>query len=355
MSWKDTKKTVLLSALEPGKEEEALRYASRLLQEGCLVAFPTETVYGLGADALNPRAVERIFQVKGRPPDNPLIIHLAGLDQAEQLAAEMPERARKLAENFWPGPLTLVLPKQDRVPAITTAGLSSVALRIPSHPLALKLIRASGLPIAAPSANISGRPSPTTAAHVMEDLAGYIEAVLDGGPCAIGVESTVLSLLSRPPVLLRPGGITQEQLEETLKARVIDGTVYSPSNEEKGPLSPGLKYRHYATKAPLYLVEGQGEGQKKQLLGLYEGFVVQGRKVGMLVARESGDLFPRAVVEPLGSRDNPLSAAAQLFQALRRLDTRGVDVIVAEGLEDRDIGKAVMNRLRKAASEIIMP
>lgn len=355
MPWEHVKNTVVLTATSPSQERDALQYASRLLQGGSLVAFPTETVYGLGADALNPEAVERIFQVKGRPPDNPLIVHVGSLDQLETLAAEIPGQAVCLARHFWPGPLTLVLPKQDRVPDITTAGLSSVALRMPAHPLALKLIELSGLSIAAPSANLSGRPSPTRAEHVLEDLAGRIEAILDGGPCPVGVESTVLSLLAEPPVLLRPGGVTLEQLEAVLETRIIDGTKPLDHGEMNKPLSPGMKYRHYATEAPLYLVEGQGERQLKQMLGLSEGFQVQGRKVGLLVTDETAPFFPGLLVESLGSRNYPPAAAAQLFQALRRLDARGAEVIIAEGLEDRDLGRAIMNRLRKAAVEIIHP
>ncbi len=336
-------------------KREALQVAARLLKEGKLVAFPTETVYGLGADALNPKAVNRIFQVKGRPPDNPLIVHILGLAQVQELAARIPDRATFLADRFWPGPLTLVLPKKERVPDVTTAGLPSVAVRVPDHQLALELIKTAGLPIAAPSANLSGRPSPTSAAHVLDDLSGRIEAVLDGGPCPVGVESTVLSLLSEPPVLLRPGGITLEQLEAALGERIIDGTIFSQGEQVARPLSPGMKYRHYATRAPLYLVEGRGNQQIKLMLGLYESFNVQGRKVGLLTTEETADLFPRGQVVTLGSRSNPQSQAALLFQALRRLDALGVDVIIAEGFEDKGIGRAVMNRLRKAAVDIITP
>ncbi len=355
MSWKRQQNTVLLSTDQPGLEKAALQYAARLLREGKLVAFPTETVYGLGADALNPRAVERIFQVKGRPSDNPLIVHVQGLRQVESLAAEIPERASFLAGLFWPGPLTLVLPKLKSVPDITTAGLSSVAVRMPAHPLALRLIERSGVAIAAPSANLSGRPSPTSAEHVWADLAGLVEAILDGGECPVGVESTVLSLLSKPPVLLRPGGVTLEELETALGERIIDGTVLASAAEEKGPLSPGMKYRHYATDAPLYLVEGRGEVQVRQIRGLYESFRVRGCRVGLLLCDETAPLFPGAVLECLGSRDSPAAAAARLFNALRCLEARDVDVIVAEGLDDRNLGRAVMNRLRKAAVEIIGP
>ena len=353
MLWNRVNKTVILSISSPEMEKEALQVASRLLREGKLVAFPTETVYGLGADALNPKAVKRIFQAKGRPADNPLIVHVLGLDQARELTPDIPERAAFLADCFWPGPLTLVLPKRKRVPDVTTAGLSSVAVRVPNHQLALKLIETSGISIAAPSANLSGRPSPTRADHVLEDLSGRIEAVLDGGPCPVGVESTVLSLLSEPSVLLRPGGVTLEQLETALGERIIDGTVSSGTQQGSRPLSPGMKYRHYATRAPLYLVEGRGEQQTKQMQGLYEGFIAQGRKVGLLTTEETAFLFPRAEVESLGPRSNLPSAAALLFHALRRLDACGVDVIIAEGIEDKDMGRVVMNRLRKAAVEII--
>lgn len=345
------KETLVLSVADAG-EEKAVELAARIIRKGGAVAFPTETVYGLGADATNPRAVEMIFKAKNRPPDNPLIVHVTGMKQVEKLTREIPPAAYKLAERFWPGPLTLVLLKKDVVPAITTAGLSSVAVRVPAHSLALKLIEKAGVPLAAPSANLSGRPSPTMARHVLEDLAGRIDAILDGGPCPVGVESTVISLLSHPPILLRPGGVTLEDLEKALGGKILDFSG-NPVEDKERPLSPGMKYRHYATRAPLYLVLGEGEALRKRILSLSEGFAMQGRKVGLLVSEEFRDVFSPAVLEILGSKKEPALAAKRLFDAMRRLDERGVDVIIAEGWEEREMGRALMNRLRKAATEII--
>lgn len=356
MQWPQVKGTLFLSPCNEQQEEKALLHAAELLKRGDLVAFPTETVYGLGASALNPEAVAGIFQAKGRPADNPLIVHIAGIEQASLLAREVPPEATLLARYFWPGPLTMILPKQQIVPDITTAGLSSVALRVPSHPLALKLIRAANMPIAAPSANISGSPSPTTAAHVLADLAGRIAAVLDGGPCSVGLESTVISLLSSPPALLRPGWVTQEMLERVLKSQIFDlSTLDSSEESKKPPLSPGMKYRHYAPKAPLFLVEGEGETQRRQLLALTEGFAMQGRKLGLLLSEESKNYFSAPVKEILGPRNDPATVARRLFYALRKMDYQEVEVIVAEGFEEKELGKAVMNRLRKAAAKIIRP
>ena len=356
MQWPRIKGTILFSPRSVQQEEKALLHAARLLQEGELVAFPTETVYGLGADAFNPVAVLKIFQAKGRPADNPLIVHVSGIEQASGLVRELPPEAYLLARYFWPGPLTMVLPKNERVPDIITAGLSSVALRVPSHPLALRLIRAANLPIAAPSANLSGSPSPTTAAHVVADLAGHIAAVLDGGACSVGLESTVISLLSSPPALLRPGWVTLEMLEKHLKCRVLDLSTVDSSEEIKVPiLSPGMKYRHYAPKAPLFLVEGEGEAQRRQLLALTEAFTAQGRKLGLLLSQESREFFSAPAVEVLGSKGDPATIARRLFYALRRMDYQGVDVIIAEGFEEKELGRAVMNRLRKAAAKIIRP
>ena len=352
MPWETLKGTMILKALNPHQQEEALQRAAGLLKKGKIVAFPTETVYGLGADALNPEAVAQIYDIKMRPADNPLIVHVTGMDQLAELVMEIPADALILAGYFWPGPLTIVLPKKELVPDITTAGLSSVAVRVPSHPLALKLIQAAGLPVAAPSANLSGRPSPTTAEHVLEDLAGRIEAVLDGGPSSVGVESTVISLVSKLPALLRPGGVTLEMLENVLGKNILDLT--NSGKEIRGiPPAPGMKYRHYAPKAPLYLVEGDEVFQRQQLVSLSEGLIMQGRKVGMLICEESKGLFSASVVKVLGSRGEPQVAAERLFSALREMDNLAVDAIVAEGFEEKGMGRAVINRLRKAAVQVI--
>jgi L-threonylcarbamoyladenylate synthase len=355
LAWPIIKGTAVLKALNDEDEGKALLYAAEILKKGGLVAFPTETVYGLGGDALNPGTVQNIYKVKQRPPDNPLIIHVAGMDQAARLVEEVPPEAFLLAENFWPGPLTMVLPKKNLVPDITTAGLSSAAIRVPAHPLARKLIRAAEIPLAAPSANLSGRPSPTTAEHVLDDLAGRIEAVLDGGSCSVGVESTVISLLSGTPALLRPGGITLEMLEDVLKQEVLDLTAERKGEVIKGaPPSPGMKYRHYAPRVPLYLVVGDYPAQRKQLVALTESFLMQGRKVALLLSLESAGICSAPVLRVLGSRNKPEQIAKRLFAILREMDFLDIDVIVVEGFDEKGMGRAVMNRLRKAAAEIII-
>lgn len=358
MTWPHVKGTIILKARDRSEEKNALKDAADILKNGGIVGFPTETVYGLGANALDPKAVMGVFQAKQRPADNPLIVHVPGLEQARELVRFVPPEAAVLARNFWPGPLTLVFRKKVFVPDITTAGLSSVAIRVPAHPLALKLLAECGIPLAAPSANLSGRPSPTAAEHVLEDMAGRIAAVLDGGPCSVGVESAVLSLLSAPPVLLRPGGVTLEMLEAVLQKKVLDltaGTAGREGDFTGVPLSPGMKYRHYAPRAPLYLVEGNGLAQKQRLAALNESFARQGRRVGLILFAESAGLFSAPVIKVLGPKKKPELAAEKLFAALRSMDTLGVDVIIAEGLEEKDLGRAVMNRLRKAATQIIKP
>lgn len=357
MAWLRVKGTVLLQASNSFEEGKALAYAAGILNAGGLVAFPTETVYGLGADALNPFAVSRIFRAKKRPADNPLIVHLAKMEQIYELAERVPPEALLLGQKFWPGPLTLILPKKKIVPEVTTAGLSSVALRIPSHPLALKLIKMANLPIAAPSANLSGRPSPTKAEHVLKDMAGRIEAIIDGGDCSYGLESTVLSLLSTPPLLLRPGAVTLEMLENCLKGEILDLSIRGKDDDSHIPLSPGLKYRHYAPLAPLYLVEGEGELQKKQILALYNSFRLRGCNVGLLLSEEMKGSLPAAdaVIEVLAPRNDCILAAKRLFHALRRLDELKVGLIIAEGFDEKGLGKALMNRLRKAATKIFSP
>jgi L-threonylcarbamoyladenylate synthase len=320
--------------------ESALELAAGIIARGGLVAFPTETVYGLGAGATDEQAVARIFQAKGRPPDNPLIVHIASLEQLPLVAREIPREAYRLAELFWPGPLSLVLYRSQQIPPGVSAGLPTVAVRMPNHPVALGLIKKAGVPIAAPSANRSGRPSPTSAFHVLEDLAGRIEAVLDGGRSLIGVESTVLDLTAPQPTLLRPGGVTRERLEVALGRQVVlprwDGT--SP------PPSPGMKYRHYAPRAPLIVVVGSEARRHRLARSLLSWYERQGLKVGYL--------------NPLrnfrGSLDKREKAFARsLYAALRAMDKGGADLIVAEGFPACGWGAVIMNRLCKAASRVI--
>lgn len=354
MDWREVKGTKILAACEPAREKEAIHCAAGILRAGGVVAFPTETVYGLGADARNSAAVRKIFAAKQRPADNPLIVHIRAMEQLRELTLEIPAYAFLLAERFWPGPLTMVLPKNAALPEVTTAGLPSVAVRIPAHPLALALLKEAALPVAAPSANLSGTPSPTAASHVIADLAGRIDAVLDGGECMVGVESTVLSLLDSPPAILRPGAITLEMLRSVLGNNLVD--LSTDRGEYRGtPPAPGMKYRHYAPRAPLYLVEA-GEKQEQQLAALLQDLISRGKRPGLLLTLETVQALPSLYefpLEILASRQDAAAASKQLYGALRRLDSIPVDVIIAEGLAEKEMGRALMNRLRKAADHVI--
>lgn len=326
--------------------EEVCQRAALIIRQGGLVAFPTETVYGLGADALNPVAVAGIFQAKGRPPDNPLIVHVSSPDEAERIAY-IPELAHRLMDAFWPGPLTLVMMRRGIVPDVTTGGLDTVAVRMPGHPVALSLIEKAGVPIAAPSANTSGKPSPTTAQHVVEDLAGRIDLIIDAGPVPVGVESTVIDVTTSPPVLLRPGGMALEQLER------VTGTIQASTSKSDAPRSPGMKYTHYAPQARVILV--MGEDTRDTLQALAERYQNRGVRIGLLLCQETGDVLGgeqhRFI---LGRRDDTETIAKNLFHALRTLDRERVDIILADGsFSRRGLGLAVMNRLTKAASEVI--
>lgn len=319
--------------LPPGRK--TVLAAARIIRRGGLVAFPTETVYGLGAAATDRRAVKNIFIAKGRPADNPLIVHVAGLGQVKEVTSFIPRSALELMRRFWPGPLSLVLPRSATLPREVSAGLPTVAVRMPAHPLALSLIRAAGVPIAAPSANRSGRPSPTALHHVLEDLAGRIDALLDGGSCRVGLESTVLDLCGGRPLILRPGGISREQLEAALGTEVAE----AHGSEADTPRAPGMKYRHYAPRAPLILVTGTCGRRIAVIRALAAGYQKRGLKVGILQV-------------PPGP-DRLRLAAKRLFPELRRFDAQGVDLILAEGVSSQGLGTALMNRLRKAAARTI--
>ncbi len=326
--------------------EAALERAAQIIRSAGVVAFPTETVYGLGANALNDQAVRKIFHAKERPLDDPLIVHIAHTQQLTLVACHIPSRVWDLIERFWPGPLTLVLPKTERVPPVTTGGLETVAVRAPAHPVAKRLIELSGVPIAAPSANLFGRPSPTTAQHVWEDLNGRIELILDGGPTLIGVESTVVDMTQDPPVVLRPGGVTLEELRDVLgEVRLL-----SPSDREAARRSPGTRWRHYAPRAKLLIVE---PGQAESVAG---SLVAQGHRVGVVLQKsevrgqQSGvrDQRSELIVELMPS--DVQSYARRLFAVLRELDARGVEVIVVEKIAERGLGRAIMDRLRRASA-----
>jgi L-threonylcarbamoyladenylate synthase len=318
-------------------EREVIAEAAAVIRSGGLVAFPTETVYGLGADALNEAAVRRIFEVKGRPPDNPIIVHVADRDSVYLLASEVPRAAEELISRFWPGPLTLVLKRTELVPAVTCGGLETVAVRMPAHQVALELIREAGVPIAAPSANVSGSPS----------LGGKIEMVLDGGPAEIGVESTVIDMTVDPPELLRPGGLPLEEIEGVIGHVRIPEPIRGLAAFTDKPRSPGMKYRHYAPRCRLILVEGDPASVRRKVAELVTVLRAQKKRVGVL-ALDGAD-YPGAEVVDLGPRSDLRRVAKSLFTAIRDLDERGVDVIVAEGVEERGLGLAIMNRLRKAS------
>lgn len=324
--------------------------AADIIRRGGLVAFPTETVYGLGANGLDAAAVGRIFQAKGRPADNPLILHIADRPDLEEWVAAVPAWLAPLLDAFWPGPFTVVLPRSAAVPDIVTAGLDTVAVRLPSLGAARELIRAAGVPIAAPSANLSGRPSPTTAAAVMADMEGRIEMVLDAGPCEVGLESTVLDCVSRPPTILRPGGVTQEMLEACLSGVRTAGC--GQAGDSTVPRAPGMKYRHYAPAAPMILFPASADSAER-LAAAAEAALRSGGRVGAVVSAELAGSLPAGVVPAVyGSRERPEETAAGLYEALRYFDLHPVDVIYAEGVREEGIGRALMNRLHKAASSV---
>jgi len=319
--------------------DSTIERAAALLRAGGLVAFPTETVYGLGANALDERAVARVFEVKQRPRFDPLIVHVASVDRVERLAADFPETARRLADKFWPGPLTLVLPKKPVVPDLVTAGCPTVALRIPDHPLALEFLRAADVPVAGPSANPFGRISPTTAEHVREQLGDQIDLILDGGPCRVGVESTVLWLAGDRPVLLRPGGTTLEEIEEVI-GNVTPFVPDPASSGASGLVSPGTLPQHYAPRTPLKLRTHDSAG---------EAATTKEARVGLLAFGPAGDVESFARVEMLSHEGNLREAAANFFAALRRLDAAGLDWIVADLFPEKGLGRALNDRLRRAA------
>lgn len=339
---------------EPARIEEA----AKVIRSGGLVAFPTETVYGLGGDALNPEAAKKIYAAKGRPSDNPLIAHIADWDQLSEVAAEIPDSAWKLMKKYWPGPMTLIMKKTAAVPSGTTGGLDTVAVRMPSHPVARALIQAAGVPIAAPSANRSGRPSCTRGEHVREDLDGLIEMILDGGEVGIGLESTIIDVTGPVPVLLRPGFISEEMLRETLGQVEVDAASVGPMSPDAHPKAPGMKYRHYAPKAQMTIVAGCHEGMEQRIGWLSLDALAEGKKVGILCTQESLPYYEGILASygtdqvdlvSAGTRADLSSVAHNLFDALRSFDTAEVDVIYAEAFEDGQLGGAIMNRLQKAA------
>lgn len=345
----EVKQTKVIKINESEPDQAGLAEAGAILRAGGLVVFPTETVYGLGANALDAGAVAAIFEAKGRPSDNPLIVHISRMAQVSELADDFTIQAQRAAEAFWPGPLTLVLPKKPCMPAQVTAGLETVALRMPDHPVALALLDKAGIPVAAPSANTSGKPSPTTVEHVLTDLNGKVDMVVDGGDCRIGVESTVLDMTAEPPVILRPGGISREDLEGVLGHVEVDPAVLE-HDAAAVPRSPGMKYRHYAPKAKLILVNGRDLTQMhNKVAELIAAYHAQNMAVGVLASTETVNEYRAEAVFQMGTRTQLTTVARRLFYGLRYLDERQVDIIIAEGYPDTGIGTAIMNRLKKAA------
>jgi len=327
-----------------------LGIAAEALKQGEIVAFPTETVYGLGANALDPAAVEKIFKAKGRPSDNPLIVHIADKEKVYELTNNIPEKATKLMDKLWPGPLTLVFEKNSIIPEIITAGLNTVAIRMPEHPVARELIRLAAIPVAAPSANVSGKPSTTTAQHVLEDLDGKIEIVIDAGSSRVGLESTVLDVTVDPPMLLRPGGITPKQIEDIIGHIDIDKTILGKVNADNIPKSPGMKYKHYAPKAHVIIVKGENiNNQVMKICELAANKKREGKKVGICATRQTIDNYRDYEAISMGDRNKPETIAASLFSLLREFDARGVDVILSESVDENGVGLAIMNRMVKAA------
>lgn len=334
--------------VDPDRPDPSVIYeAAKLLRSGAVIGFPTETVYGLGADALNPQAVNRIFEAKGRPADNPLIVHISELDELPPLARDVPQAALELAKAFWPGPLTIIVTRSKLIPDVVTAGLDTVGIRLPDNLVALKLIRTAGVPVAAPSANISGRPSPTTAEHVLADMAGRIPLILDGGSTRVGVESTVVDITQDVATVLRPGGVTVEELRRVLGRVEVDPAI------EHGtgfiPRAPGQKYTHYSPEADVIVVEGDMDRQVQQISKLAGEKRAAGLKVGVLSTVQTHRFYTGSPVICLGDRDHPATISARLFSALREMDALGADLILAEGIPEHGLGLAVMNRLRKAA------
>ncbi len=347
------KKTVLWRVDKKNPDPVIIKEAASIINRGGLVAFPTETVYGLGANGLDGKAVGNIFAAKGRPRDNPLILHVSDIDMVYRYAGSVSKKALMLMEEFWPGPLTVVLPGSSKVPREVSAGLDSLAFRMPDHPVALALIREAGVPVAAPSANISGKPSPTTAEHTYQDLKGKIDAVLDGGQSGMGVESTVLDLTSKVPVILRPGGVTLEDIKELGCDVVLDPSLVNYEEKVDKPRSPGMKYRHYAPSSPLILVEGAGEQVIREILKLASNYAAQGKKVGVLCRDGNRENYTGILTITAGTAWDHASVAVALYNALRSFDDTGVDIILAEGVEPVGLGLAVANRLRRAATKII--
>ncbi len=332
---------------------DIINAAGQILKQGGLVAFPTETVYGLGANALDEEAARKTYAAKGRPSDNPLIVHIASLEDLYPITKKVPEKAVALAEKFWPGPLTMIFEKSELVPYGTTGGLETVAVRMPDNEVALALIRAGGGYVSGPSANKSGRPSPTMARHVLDDLEGRIDMILDGGPVHIGVESTIVDMTVEPPMILRPGAVTKEMLEETVGEVAVDHTILT-ADAKTPPKAPGMKYRHYAPKAEMTVVEGPLEKVVDKIGELAAARENEGHRVGIIATQETMDRYSYENVKCIGTREDESTVAANLYAILREFDDDGTEYIYSEAFASDGIGSAVMNRLLKAAGHHVI-
>ncbi len=334
-------------------DEAVLQEAGNIIKNGGLVAFPTETVYGLGGDALNRESSKKIYAAKGRPSDNPLIVHICSMEALQPIVEDVPEEVERLAEAFWPGPLTIIMKKSELVPKETTGGLDTVAVRMPSHPVALKFIEYAGGYVAAPSANVSGRPSPTKAKYVIEDMSGRIDMILDGDGIDIGLESTIVDMTGDIPMILRPGYITKDMLEKVLGEVTIDPTILD-SNCNDAPKAPGMRYRHYAPKAALTIVEGSADKTVETINGYIREAHTKGQKVGVIATEETLDSYLGDSIKSVGKRRDEEAIARSLYTILREFDDEDVSVIYSESFAECNMGQAIMNRLLKAAGHQIV-
>lgn len=340
---------VKINPENPEDNTDAFSKAAKIINSGGLVAFPTETVYGLGANGLDGNAVKKIYAAKGRPSDNPLILHISHIGELTPLVKEITPNAKKLAEAFWPGPLTMIFKKTEAVPYATSGGLDTVAVRFPENKAAQLLIKKSGVPIAAPSANTSGKPSPTRASHVEYDLSGRIDMIIDGGACEFGLESTIVDVSGDVPCLLRPGSITLEMLREVLGQVDVDKAVVAKLEEGESPKAPGMKYMHYSPSADVVIVRGSRKKTVDTINSLVEKANSMGYETGVIATEETKDRYKNTRVLVIGSRSNPQTIAANLFKMLRKCDYYGIKKVFAEGLAEDELGLAIMNRLKKAA------
>lgn len=336
-----------------GIDKSGMKLAGEILRTGGLVAFPTETVYGLGANALDERAAAKIYEAKGRPSDNPLIVHIADIKDLYVIAKEVPQKAKLLAEEFWPGPLTMIFQKKDVVPYGTTGGLDTVAVRMPKNEIALELIKAGGGFVAAPSANTSGRPSPTKASHVAEDMDGRIDMIIDGGSVGIGVESTIVDMSGEAPTILRPGYINCAMLEKIIGRVWMDPTLLKTDCKER-PKAPGMRYKHYAPKADMLIVEGAQENVISYINSMVDRELREGRIPGVIASDETKARYTGGIVKSMGSRGDELSISRHLYGVLREFDEQDVSRIFSESFETPNLGQAIMNRLIKAAGHQII-